>query len=142
MTESQLQQLKSDAQETLANIDFDKLTKDTFLLAGASMGILSNPDMPAQAPMMAQERVDFVPQSQIDELLQDLLRTFIAYSSEKSEYQVTPSDTNKADMLRSLDAMLDMQRQIFNLLWRDADMAEEREQIKNFFKSYAQKYNL
>lgn len=81
------------------------------------------------------DKPDIVSGTQIDELLQDLLTAFVEYSEDKAEYQSEPSSTNKSDMLRKFDSMLDFQRQIFDMLWQASDTRDEHERLREFFKA-------
>lgn len=91
-------------------------------------------DFRARHDLLAQSAgaYDVVHDSKIDEVLQELLTAFVAYTKEKIEYQSISSDTNKMKMLQKLDDMLDLQREIFSLLWRSFDTEEERERLKEW----------
>lgn len=132
--------------EILAEIeDNPSPSDDDIKVAGSICAVLSYYKI-SQSPvaqdgqLQSNRRFDFVPNSQIDELMQDLLTDFVAYTKSKAEYQIASTDANKTEMLRQLSDMLDMFQQILTMLWRSTDMQEERDKLKEFISEIVNKH--
>lgn len=77
--------------------------------------------------------VDYVPNSRIDELMQDKLQYFIEYMKQKGLEQTTNSPTHGDYAETALKKMLDLDYEIAQMLLRTADH-EEQEYIRQAYE--------
>jgi predicted lactoylglutathione lyase len=86
---------------------------------------MSNPSYEASS-------LDLVPDSDIDENIQAMLKNYIEYSNFKKEYRELSSQKTKSEMLKSLENTLNNYVDIINSLWTCTDCDEERNKIEEF----------
>ena len=151
MTEKDIRKLKNAAFETLddmENINVDKLTKDQYLLLGASYGILLADigKQDAQDGVVDVERENILPEeetpseSKITALQRELKQAFESYAVSKEDWiRHQTADYGKI-MVEHLYYLLEALKGMFKILWTSASVDAEKQAIKEFFESFFAKY--
>lgn len=68
--------------------------------------------------------------TEIDNNIRDMNKYFSMYVSQKKDYQISPTDTNKGKCIESLNKFLYSMMKIMEELKTSSDFAQERDMIK------------
>jgi len=129
------QKLKQDAAETFNDIDTENLTRNSFTILGACVAILEHEEDTSELYVSMNENtandptgpvlIDYVPNSKIDELIQEKLKHFVEYSRQKGLAQTTGAALHGQYAGESLKKMLKFDEEIAKLMYNSADKKEQ-----------------
>lgn len=148
MNEKQMKKLKQDAQETIDNINPDKLTKDSYVLLGASMAILDHDkQQETQMPIETQtnalngnfESLDPIPESNINENIDDLRYLVVDFWNSYNIFENTRTEENKTIMIKKLENLLNVFENAIVELRHKVQQPESINLIKRFYSNLRNK---
>lgn len=143
------------AQETVDELMNSGFTRENATLLASSLNILSYDKILQIYDMISkmnekficekcknksdEECVDYVPNSIVDEKVQEYLDKFVDYMNQKSQFQTTNVELHNAYALEDLKKMLKVGEEIALLLYNNADY-NEKESIKNSYQNIVDKF--
>lgn len=144
MTSKQLEKLKSDAEETLENLDVTRENKDTFLLAGASLAIIDYNENQIENkelinPVLNVNIIEDTKEELISEFdlnIQNNMEHLKEYRKQKALEQTTGVDMHGEYAKKSLEKMLKTNENIIKILYASADNEEKSYIVQSYKKIY------
>lgn len=132
-----LEEWKIQAQETMDNLITGEFTRENAILMATSLNILSYEKLLTIYDIVTKidnkptenttinECVDYIPSSQIDEIMQEKLKYFVNYMQEKGLEQTTGATLHKEYAIKELKDMLKCDENIANMLYTSANNDEK-----------------
>lgn len=107
MNENILSKLRQDAMETLDNLDLEHLSKDGYLLAGASLALLEYISGEEKSQAQAQRAVDVLPESSINENIDEMNIATVSFWRSIDAYENSRSALDRDNMVGNLQKLLE-----------------------------------